>query len=528
MRDKDKTKKQLINELEEARQGITQLEALETERKQIEDEAEEARYYLESIFGTTADGITVVDRKGYLTKVNNAIEKMTGYTQEELIGMHTSELGPQSDQNLKVIPEMITSLKERGVIKNCEVTWFNKDRSVFHVELNSTVLKDRKGNITGAVSVFRDITERKKAEDELRASEEKLAGIIKSVTDCMIMLDEQLNIVWTNDVATQWFRAELVGRKCYAFFHQRNKACEPCIVKKCFKDDKSYEREMEITSSDSKQTDFWSTASVAARYEDGRPRMVLEVLRNTTEKKMLQAEALRTSHLASIGELAAGVAHEINNPTNGIINYAQMLIDQGNGKGEEVEIANRIIQEGERIARIVKNLLSFARNQKEEHSPVSIHKIICDTLTLTETRLRKDGIRIKVDVPTGLPEIMAQSQEIQQVFLNILSNSRYALNQKFPGANKDKVLKIESELIKIEGHNHVHTTFYDRGTGMPASMLDRICNPFFSTKKVGEGTGLGLSISHNIIKSHGGRLWFNSIEGEYTKVMVDLPSNGIG
>ena len=234
---------------------------------------------------------------------------------------------------------------------------------------------------------------------------------------------------------------------------------------------------------------------------------------------------MRASHLASIGELASGVAHEINNPINGIINYAEILKDQFNEMGEDAEIPTRIIREGDRIAAIVKNLLSFARDRKEEYSPASIRDIIADSLALAEKQINKDGIKLKVDIPDDLPKVKARSQEIQQVFLNILSNARYALNRRFPEFHEDKILEIKGETIEIEDRNYIRTTFYDQGMGISASEMDKIFDPFFSTKPKGEGTGLGLSISHGIIKAHGGRLLFESVEGEYTKVMVDLPVN---
>ncbi len=366
---------------------------------------------------------------------------MTGFTREEIIGKHASKLASRDEKTLKKIPEMFASFSEKGFTKNFEFFWLKKDGSSFPIELNATVLKDRKGNITGGISFLRDITERKRSEEVLRESEEKLSGVHNSVTDCMFMLDEQKNIVWSNSVAKQLFGNNIVGKKCYTVFRQNNKVCKTCIVNQCFKNNKSYEHEIEVVNISGGSTDFWGTVSVAARHEDGRPKMVLEVFRDITEKKKLQAEASRAYHLASIGELAAGVAHEINNPINGIINYAQILIDQGNGQNGDTEITHRIIKEGKRIAEIVKNLLSFARDRKDGHSLLHIHEILSDTFGLTKSQLLKDSIRLEVDVPTDLPEIMAQGQQIQQVFLNILSNARYALNQKFPGTNKNKIIK---------------------------------------------------------------------------------------
>jgi len=169
------------------------------------------------------------------------------------------------------------------------------------------------------------------------------------------------------------------------------------------------------------------------------------------EKMTLQKETMRAAHLASIGELAAGVAHEINNPINGIINYAQILIDEGNRGNGEREIPNRIIKEGDRIAAIVRSLLSFAKERKGEKVPVDIREILSETLVLSETLLRKDGIILKVDMPVDLPRITAHFQQIQQVFLNLLNNARHALNQKYPGDDKNKTLEIAGEAPMTQG-----------------------------------------------------------------------------
>lgn len=260
--------------------------------------------------------------------------------------------------------------------------------------------------------------------------------------------------------------------------------------------------------------------------EKNRPRKVLVTCQDIAEKNALQTEVIRTAHLASLGELAAGVAHEIINPINGIINYAQMMIDQGNEKAEEADLPKRIIKEGDRISKIVRNLLSFARDRNWEREPVNIKTILSDSLNLTMGLLRKDTIHVKLDIPEDLPLIYVDVQQIQQVFLNLISNARYALNQKFSGYCEDKILEIKGEVVEREGVSLVRTIFYDSGVGIPSDIIKRICDPFFSTKPTNEGTGLGLSISHGIVKEHGGRLYFQSSEGEYTKVIIELTTGG--
>jgi signal transduction histidine kinase len=204
--------------------------------------------------------------------------------------------------------------------------------------------------------------------------------------------------------------------------------------------------------------------------------------------------------------------------------YAEILKERYHEQGRDEDIPSKIIKESDRIAKIVKNLLSFAKDWQEESRSARIKDILSNTLGMIKGRMAKDSIKLSVDVSNNLPDIKARSYEIQQVFLNILSNAHYSLNQRFHGSNENKFLGIQSKTVKLEDQNYVRTTFYDRGTGIPKNILNKVCDPFFSTKPSGNGTGLGLSISHAIIKNHEGNLLVESVEGEYTKVMVDLPA----
>jgi len=365
--------------------------------------------------------------------------------------------------------------------------------------------------------------EQKRAEEALRESEEKLAGILNSIPDLIIVLDKDMNISWSNPIAREWLGLNPVGKKCFEAFDAGNQQCAACDVQKCFEKGLNDEHELELTKPDGSRMNLWCTASVATRSEGGIPKSVIVVYRDITEKKLLQAETARAGQLASIGELAAGVAHEINNPINGIVNCAQMLIDEDSATSEQTEISKRIMKAGNRIAMIVRNLLSFARNNEEEPNLVPIQSILTDSLGLTEVQIRKDGIDLKVDIPQSIPMIKVRGHQIQQVFLNIISNARYALNQKFSQTHERKVIEIKGDTVDANGKQYVRVIFFDQGTGISGNILGKICDPFFSNKPLGEGTGLGLSISQAIIKDHGGNLYFDSVEGEYTRVIVDLP-----
>jgi len=248
-----------------------------------------------------------------------------------------------------------------------------------------------------------------------------------------------------------------------------------------------------------------------------------QLSQEVTEKLNYQAEALRSAQLASIGELAAGVAHEINNPINGIINGAQILVNKIPSESKEHLMASMVLKEGNRIADIVGSLLSFARESKQPKGPVSVLDIMNDTLALTEAQIRKEMIKLNVKISAALPDVCAQPQQIEQVFLNIINNARYAMNKKYPLASDDKILSISGEWITVNDDPFIRITFYDTGVGIPPDDLGKVINPFFTTKPPKEGTGLGLSISHGIINDHGGALTLDSVVGKFTKVTIDLP-----
>ena len=187
------------------------------------------------------------------------------------------------------------------------------------------------------------------------------------------------------------------------------------------------------------------------------------------------------------------------------------------------------------MSKIVKNLLSFARQDKMSHSPARIEDIIEASLSLIRSLFKKEQITIELEIPDGLPKIRCRSQQIEQVIINLLTNARDALNNRYEGYHDDKIIKIQVRPFEKEGVRWIRTTVEDHGTGIPHEMIDRIFDPFFTSKskaidqdsdiKKPSGTGLGLSVSYGIIKEHLGDLRVESELGEYTKFHVDLRVN---
>jgi PAS domain S-box-containing protein len=299
------------------------------------------------------------------------------------------------------------------------------------------------------------------------------------------------------------------------------------------------------------------TRKVCIRGSDGTTKYLLGISdditdskRAETERKQLQAQLIQSQKLESIGLLASGVAHEINNPIMGIMGYTQLIRDRwGATDATLLEYATEIGKETDRVARIVKNLLSFARQDNEtRRSPEHLCDIIGSALSLIRIVLRQDHVTLEVDVPADLPETRCHSQQMQQVIMNLLTNARDALNQRYPGNDADKVVRISARIMNSEplsvisdqqqgvdtDHGSLITegsrsrrwlrlTVEDHGVGIPEAVRARIFDPFFTTKPRDKGTGLGLSISHGIVKDHGGELSVESEMGQWTRFHVDLP-----
>jgi two-component system sensor kinase FixL len=258
-------------------------------------------------------------------------------------------------------------------------------------------------------------------------------------------------------------------------------------------------------------TEFPIDLSVGEGSFAGR-RFFTAVIRDVTERKEMQTKLAQTERLAAVGELAAGVAHEVNNPINTIINCAQ-LIQDGDSKDEN---CRTIIEEGQRIAEIVHSLLQFARDDRDRPQPTSVHDVVQRTLKLIAENLKRHGITVDVVVPDSVPPVLARPQQLQQVLLNLLINSKDALVQ----AGGDGRRVAIAATVRDVG---VEITVADNGPGVPAELGARIFEPFVTTKRARGGTGLGLSISKSIVEGYGGTIGLDSTPGRGATFRICLP-----
>lgn len=259
--------------------------------------------------------------------------------------------------------------------------------------------------------------------------------------------------------------------------------------------------------------------------DDSEEQQILLIARQLTKDEVRKVDSIRTAQLAAIGELAAGVAHEVNNPINGIINFAQLLLDDCQRGSEQAIVLQKIVQEGERIAAIIYNLLSFARENKNERRLVDLNEVVRDCISLVEHQLSRDGIRVITSYHEPSCLIVGNFSQLQQVVLNLISNSRYALNERYREPVPEKRLEISCEPVRKDNVSYYRMTVRDYGTGIPQGILDKLFEPFFTSKPAGQGSGLGLSISYGIVTNHQGILRVDSMLNQHTDMIVEIPAS---
>ena len=495
-----------------------------TERKRAEEALREERDFAESLIETAQVIVLVLDTKGRIVRFNPYMEEISGYRLEEVQGQDwfTTFL-PESDWTAirELFQKAVSDTQTRGNV-NPIVTKDGREREI---EWYDKTLKDADGNVVGLLATGQDITERKRAEEALQESEEKYRTLVTQVPIGVITCDRAGNITHANPALLQ-----ILGSPGEKATRQFNVLTMPNLVEAGIAAD--FRRCMEDTTQIAAEypyRSYWGKESVMRvrltplRDEDGAVSGALATVEDVSEQRRLQEQLIQSAKLASIGQLAAGVGHEINNPLNGIINYAQLLLNEAEPGSRQTRLLEGILREGDRVTNIVRDLLTFARVEKEAHSPAHVPDILRATLTLTDQQLRKDSVILEIEEQPHLPQIKCRSQRIQQVFLNLISNARDALNARYPKGNPNKRLTIRIEQVEKEGQPYVRTTFHDWGVGIPAQNLPRVFTPFFTTKKPSEGTGLGLSVSYGIVQDHRGDIQVESIEGEYTIFRVDLP-----
>ncbi len=394
-------------------------------------------------------------------------------------------------------------------------------QSVAHGDFTKSIQVSTQNEFNRLVTAYNEMVA------SLKKSEEHLRKVFLAAEDAIMTTDTDGKITLWSESSAKMFgypREDIVGKPVETLFAS---GMDPTLLTYARQKSPSqgrWEGEVPYRRKDGSSFDGWCVTT-GLLDEDASVLGHLSIVRDVTERKQMQMQLIQADKMASLGELAAGVAHEINNPLSGILSNAEFLQEEIPAEDHErQEEVREIVRNSERIKTIVRDLLNFSRQKgSQEVSVFSIDDAIESSLNLTGHQIELDHIKIVKELDGTSPPIRASYNQIEQVLINLLTNARHALNEKYPDRNENKTIILRSERALIEGKGFIRLELTDRGVGIPKADLDKLCMPFFTTKPPGKGTGLGLSISYNIIQQHGGQLQFESEEGEYTKAIVELP-----
>jgi PAS domain S-box-containing protein len=520
-----------------------------TQRKQAERELKEAKEHLDNLIENSLDCIMVSDKVGNITKVNRYFLDLLGFSEDEILGKHVMDCTPMMEEgtyecttgeNLKIGKEFIedangkiANLLEDGNVINWETYYFCKDKRVVPIEQNIVCLYNKLGERTGAVAIIRDTTERKKAEKELRETKDFLEKIIESTKDGVLITDAQGNIGSCNtsiEKMTGLSKNDLIGSHASTLVVDDKDVKAKILEKTAELFEKGHAIfEAQYKAVNEGWIDIECISSMVSN-EKGDHIAGVSIVRDITERKMMQQQLIQSEKLKSLGELAGGVAHDFNNVLAAILGRAQLLKMQfkpPQGKQEKrkamidliksLEIIERASSDG---AETVRRIQEFSRKRSDdkEFTQVDINELLKNSLEFTSVRWKGEaesrGIKINIEKEfSSLPSTSGSAAELREVFTNIINNAVDAMPQ---GGTIQIKTATENNLISIE--------IKDTGIGIPEHIKNRIFDPFFTTKGV-QSTGLGMSTSYGIINRHKGTILVDSTEGKNTTFTIKIPIN---
>ena len=521
-----------------------------SERKRAEQEFRKSEKMYRTIFETTGTATIIIEEDTTISLANTEFTRLCGYSKGEIEGKKSwTEFFLKEDLERMIEYHHLRRMDPDAAPRNYEARLVNRKGDVRDVFITVAMIPGTRKSVAS----FLDITERKHMEDALRKSESKYRFLFEKSTVLNSIIDINGIIVDVNSSFLEklgYSKDEVVGKDALDFIVPEQRERVSAFLEKDFKGEYTPEIEVDVYAKDGSIHTILFSSGAALLYEDDLPTGILitgiditdrkraEELAKSQERQLLQADKM-----ATLGILVSGVAHEINNPNNFIMLNAKILSrvwdditpileEHYKSQGDftlagmpytkaHSRIAQLIagISEGaERIQKIVQNLKDFARQDRGDlDQPVDINAVIRSAVLIVSNLIKKSTDRFSVEYGENLPRIRGNFQQLEQVIINLITNSCQAL------PNKERGIIVSTSFDRDS--KHIIVKVQDEGIGIPSENLKHILDPFFTTKRDSGGTGLGLSVSYSIVKNHSGDLNFTSESGKGTTAIIRLPVN---
>src|SRR5215208_3859725 len=469
----------------------------------------ESRY--RNLFESAEDAIYTMDAEGAFTSLNAATGELVGRPREQLVGQPILPLLDPAES------DVVRGHFERalaGESSHYECHLIRPDGSRRLLSVTNTPVRQG-AQVVGVLGIARDVTAERERAAALARSEARYTRLVESATDAIFTVDERGHFTSVNrslELATGRPRESLLGASVLEVVDARDHDEVWRLFTATLAGQRQRAELRYMAASRAERTASITTTPVE---EGGRVSGVLAVVRDVTEERRLVEQLLQQEKLAAMGQLVSGVAHELNNPLAAVAAFAQLLLASPDVRGDDRQAAETVQQETKRAAKIVSNLLTFARQHRPHRAYTDLNRVLLDTLELRRYALRMSRIDLDVALEPNLPPTWADPAQLQQVLLNLITNAEHSLQDW--GGTRRLILRsaLAGETIVV--------SVGDTGRGVPPDDVARIFNPFFTTKPVGEGTGLGLSISDGIVREHGGRIRVEARPGGGATFVVELP-----
>lgn len=495
------------DELATLNRGINSMvESLQDSQLSLEAQKkaeEKLRLTIESV----AEGIATTDLAGNIMDANDSKILLHGYSSKaDIIGIDSLNLIAEEDRD-SARTALQTTL-ETGLSGTAEYTMLKADGSRFFGESSAALLKSPDARPIGFVISTKDVTERKQVETAFRAQKELIDRILATIPNAVLVIDACDRIVLANRTFSEKFGLrQKIAEGMLLNEAVPIKDLADAILEARQKDLTKSHLEFRHPVSDNKKIFI---ASILQMQKNETLLMFTDV----TEERARQERQFHTDRLASVGQMAAGIAHELNNPLTGVVVLSQMLLDSEEPDSIKKDLES-INQEALRAATVVKNMLTFARTHAPSRQTIQINGVIEDVLKLRAYEHKMSNIQIQLQLDGNLPEIRVDSFQMQQVFLNLILNAEHSMIESPNSRTLTVATGSADDMVRV--------SLSDSGLGIAPKNMSKLFSPFFTTKEVGKGTGLGLSICYGIVKNHGGNIYARSELGHGATFVVELP-----